>query len=96
MIRVEVMLAWPRRCDAVAVQLPDGARLQDAVQASGLDHPAVVAFAIHGVRAQGDTPLRDGDRVELLRALLADPKDARRKRARDATRSRPPALPSRK
>jgi putative ubiquitin-RnfH superfamily antitoxin RatB of RatAB toxin-antitoxin module len=39
-----------------------------------------VAYAIFGQRVEGDSPLRDGDRVELLRPLQADPKEARRQR----------------
>jgi putative ubiquitin-RnfH superfamily antitoxin RatB of RatAB toxin-antitoxin module len=54
---------------------------------------AMIGYAIFGQRARADTPLRDGDRVELTRPLLADPKDARRRRARDhplaTTRRRP-------
>ena len=38
-------------------------------------------MAVFGVRAESDAVLRDGDRVELLRPLQADPKDARRRRA---------------
>ena len=34
-----------------------------------------------GVRARSDTPLRDGDRIEILRPLPADPKELRRRRA---------------
>jgi putative ubiquitin-RnfH superfamily antitoxin RatB of RatAB toxin-antitoxin module len=44
---------------------------------------AAIGYAIFGQRARADTPLRDGDRVELTRPLVADPKDARRRRARD-------------
>ena len=55
---------------------------------------AKLGYAIFGQRARADTPLRDGDRVELTRPLVADPKDARRRRARDhllqATRRRLP------
>jgi putative ubiquitin-RnfH superfamily antitoxin RatB of RatAB toxin-antitoxin module len=44
---------------------------------------------VFGVRATGETVLRDGDRLELLRPLLADPKDARRRRAEAKTKTRP-------
>ena len=78
-----MVLAWPRRFDAVVVELPEGATLADALAASGLGAPEVVAYAIHGERAEPAHVLRDGDRVELLRPLQADPKDARRRRAAD-------------
>lgn len=74
--------AWPRRFESVRLRLPDGARLGDAVDAAGWAADAeVVAYAVFGQRADRGTPLRDGDRVELLRPLVADPKDARRRRA---------------
>jgi hypothetical protein len=37
--------------------------------------------AVFGVQATPQTPLHAGDRVELLRPLQVDPKDARRRRA---------------
>jgi putative ubiquitin-RnfH superfamily antitoxin RatB of RatAB toxin-antitoxin module len=43
---------------------------------------AAVAIAVHGVLARPQQVLQDGDRIELLRPLLADPKDNRRRRAR--------------
>ena len=81
---VDVVLAWPRRHVSRHVRLAAGATVSDAVAAACLPGDAlasVVAFAIHGERVPGDAPVADGDRVELLRALQADPKDARRLRA---------------
>jgi putative ubiquitin-RnfH superfamily antitoxin RatB of RatAB toxin-antitoxin module len=71
----------------VDVDLPAGATVRDAVVASGLltqlalDSEAM-AFAIFGQRADPVTPLVEGDRVELTRRLVVDPKTARRSRAR--------------
>jgi putative ubiquitin-RnfH superfamily antitoxin RatB of RatAB toxin-antitoxin module len=82
MIGVEVIRAWPRRFESVRLQLADGACLHDAVEQAGwAGDDEAVAYAIHGQRVTADTVLRDGDRVELLRPLVADPKDARRRRA---------------
>ena len=50
------------------------------------DDPEVVAYAIFGQRADGEAVLRDGDRVELLRPLVADPKEARRQRVEERRR----------
>ena len=80
-VRVEVVLAWPRRFERVELQLPDGARVADAVAASGLPLDGITGFAVFGERVEADAPLRDGDRIELLRPLVADPKEARRRRA---------------
>jgi uncharacterized protein len=80
-LRVQVIQAWPRRAEAVTVELPAGATIGDAVAASGLGLDGISGYAIHGERATSASLLRDGDRVELLRPLQADPKEARRRRA---------------
>lgn len=82
-MKVEVIQAWPGRFEAATVELSEGACVADAVAAakpSAMD--AIVGYAVFGVLAAAATPLRDGDRVELLRGLQADPKEARRQRAR--------------
>ncbi len=82
MIRVEVVLAWPDRVESRPLTLPEGATVAEAIAAAaipGSEHcPAV---AVHGLVARPAQELVDGDRVELLRPLLADPKDNRRRRA---------------
>lgn len=80
-IRVEVVLAWPRRHEAVMVSVPAGACVGDALARSGLPSDGIAGVAVFGERVTPATLLRDGDRVELLRPLQADPKDARRRRA---------------
>lgn len=45
------------------------------------------AVGIFGRITRRDAPLRDGDRVEIYRALSEDPKNARRRRAALASRS---------
>ena len=80
-MKVEVVLAWPRRFESVRLDLPEGATVGEAIERSGLALDAVVAVAVHGLRVERDVPLRDGDRVELLRPLQVDPKEARRRRA---------------
>lgn len=87
-MRVEVVFAQAHRQWRRAVELPPGATVLDAITASGL----LVAFpdlkveegmvgVWYRVRPL-DTPLRDGDRVEIYRPLRADPKQARRERVR--------------
>jgi putative ubiquitin-RnfH superfamily antitoxin RatB of RatAB toxin-antitoxin module len=92
MMHVAVAYAAPGVEALTDVALPDGAVVADAVAASGFVARfalagTALAFAIHGQRARADTPLADGDRVELLRPLVAEPKDRRRSRAR--SRGRP-------
>jgi len=82
----------------IDVTLPRGSRVADAIVAADILARAGIArddasFAIFGQRARPDTPLAEGDRVEVLQALRADPKLARRKRAKDhpLPRSQPKA-----
>ena len=87
-MRIELVRAWPGRFESVHLVLPEGAVVQAALEASGwrLDGE-FVGLAVFGLAAGGDTRLHDGDRVELLRALQVDPKQARRLRAeRDGVR----------
>ncbi len=82
-MRIELLIAWPDRCRSQLIELPQGACLADALALATLDPDReAVAHAIHGVVARPQQPLHDGDRIELLRPLLADPKEARRRRAR--------------
>ena len=86
MARVEIVLAWPRRFEAWTVEVDDGATIAQALSRAGLAQPTLAGqgvdgVALHGVRAEWDAVVRDGDRIELLRPLVADPKDARRRRA---------------
>lgn len=86
-MKIEVVRAWPRRFERAELVLPEGACVGDAVAAAGWGEDSeVVAHAIHGQRAPADAPLHDGDRVELLRPLRADPKEARRRRVEEKRR----------
>ena len=86
-LRVTVAWASPAAQGAVEVELPDGATVADAVGAcdalarAGVD-PDRAGYAIFGQTAAPAMPLADGDRVEITRPLLADPKASRRVRAR--------------
>jgi len=88
-VKVEVVRAWPDRFELVELKLAQGALVSDAVRESGMvpaDDIAGgdLAVAVFGVVASLRDVLRDGDRVELLRPLLIDPKQARRRRAKAA------------
>lgn len=81
-ITVDVVMAWPRRFEAVTLALAPGSTIADAVLAAGLPGTdSVTGYAIHGLASQASTLLADRDRVELLRPLQMDPKEARRRRA---------------
>ncbi len=85
-MKVEVCHARATGATRIPVVLEEGATLQDAVAASGIVSllslkMSGLTFAIFGRRAVGSAVLHDGDRVEILRALQIDPKQARHRRA---------------
>ncbi|HEX6793796.1 MAG TPA: RnfH family protein [Casimicrobiaceae bacterium] len=70
----------------VALDLPEGASVDDAVAQSRLGVESDVASgalvcAIFGRRVERSAALREGDRVEITRPLVCDAKSARRQRA---------------
>ena len=83
-IRVTVVYALPDAATEIAVRLPSGATVADALEGSGirsrLGGSAVAScpVGIFGQRVRRDTLLADGDRVELYRPLQADSKTLRR------------------
>ena len=79
-IRVEVVRALRERAEVITVELSAGARVRDALKASGMKADAV---GIYGKRVDPDARLADGDRVEIYRPLVLDPKERRRQRARE-------------
>jgi putative ubiquitin-RnfH superfamily antitoxin RatB of RatAB toxin-antitoxin module len=86
-IHVEVVYARPERQELVRLTLPAGATLQQALEVSGLlqKHAeidvATGKFGIYSKLAKLDTMLRERDRVEIYRPLIADPKEVRKQRA---------------
>ncbi len=88
MIRVEVVYALPQRHERLELQLPEGATVRQAIEASGLldKYPDIELdrrnkLGIYAKLVKADTELRDRDRVEIYRPLIADPKAVRKKRA---------------
>jgi putative ubiquitin-RnfH superfamily antitoxin RatB of RatAB toxin-antitoxin module len=82
-VRVVVAFAAPGVAAIVEVTVGNGSTVADAVAASGIAQPINAAYAIFGQRAAPDTPLVEGDRIEITRPLVADAKAVRRARAAD-------------
>jgi putative ubiquitin-RnfH superfamily antitoxin RatB of RatAB toxin-antitoxin module len=86
---VEVMYALPDLQPMLHVQLLEGATVEDAIRASGVleAHPEIDLsknkVGIFSKLVKLDEPVRDRDRVEIYRPLIADPKEVRRKRAEE-------------
>lgn len=86
-INVEVAYATPEKQVIRAVNVDTGTTLGAAIVQSGimLDFPDLeledAKVGIFGKAASMTTPLSEGDRVEIYRPLIADPKEIRRQRA---------------
>lgn len=84
LLRVRVIYALADQQASVDLELPPGASLTEAVTRSGLlqKFPETMnrplECAIFGRAVPLTYPLRDGDRIEILRPLLIDPKQSRR------------------
>lgn len=84
-ISIQVIYAVPGARDLLDLSLPAGSTLKQAVEASGLlgKHGLNVEtskFGIYGKQAKPDVVLRERDRVEIYRPLIADPKEMRKAR----------------
>lgn len=91
MIRVELVRAWQSRCKTTTAELADDASVGDALLASGWTlGTEFTGLAVFGIAATQATGLHDGDRIELLRGLQMDPKQARRLRAQRSGKSPSP------
>lgn len=86
-ISVEICYAQARKQDVVGLKLAAGSSLQQALEASGLlvKYPEIDLkknkFGVWNKLSKLDTVLRDRDRVEIYRPLIADPKEVRKQRA---------------
>jgi putative ubiquitin-RnfH superfamily antitoxin RatB of RatAB toxin-antitoxin module len=84
-IAIEVVYALSAKQIVVEVSVPAGTTVAEALAVARvkLEVPDVhdAPVGIHGHVVSRDTVLRDGDRVEIYRPLVADPKHARRRRA---------------
>lgn len=91
-LRIEVIHALPARSWSVRVEVPAGATVAQALSVAAIENqvPGLQIdperLAVFGRSVTPDSPLHDGDRIEILRPLLADPKQARRQRAEDAAK----------
>lgn len=88
-IRVEVAYALPERQMILALEVPAGATVREAIEASGiLSRFAEIDLERNrvGIFSKPVSPeqvLQEGDRVEIYRPLKADPKEVRRRLAEE-------------
>lgn len=87
-VSIEVVYALPEQAYQLSVSVPKGTSVREAVLqvAAALPQEASVATAALGIFGQRlahpeQQPVASGDRVEIYRPLLIDPKEVRRRRA---------------
>ena len=86
-IRVEVVLAMPARQELVVLEVPAGTTRAEAISLSGVPDKFdgfeldLTTVGGCGHMASPEQILLEGDRVEIYRPLIADPKEVRRQRA---------------
>lgn len=96
MLRVEVVYALAGEQVLLRLELPAGSTAREAALRSGLDGQfagldlATAPLGIFGkaLSRPQERLLEDGDRVEIYRPLLADPKEVRKQRAARAAENR--------
>lgn len=90
MIQVEVVYALPNEQRVLSLMVDSQSSVEEIIQQSGVLalYPEVdLATNKVGVFSRNvklDATVNDGDRIEIYRPLLADPKEIRRKRAEQA------------
>lgn len=86
-LRIEVAYALPTQQVLLQLNLPPGATVESAIVDSGVleQFPDIDLtrnkVGIFSKIVALDTLLRDRDRIEIYRSLIADPKEIRRQRA---------------
>ena len=83
----------PDRQELLALEVPAGTTVAEAINASALAdrfegfEPDLSMVGIFGRKVSPQQVLRTGDRVEIYRPLIADPKEVRRQRALTQSKS---------
>ncbi len=85
MVNVEVVYAEAHRQRRITLELPAGSSVGDALARAAdqwrIELPADSSVGIFGEKVSLEQLLKAGDRVEIYRPLILDPKEARRQRA---------------
>lgn len=93
-VRIAVVYALPERQVIVDLEVPEGTSVADAVARTDLARrfPEIasrpLACAVYGKAVPLTSVVRAGDRIEILRPLLIDPKEGRRQAAARAKKQR--------
>ena len=88
-IQIEVAYAKPEVQVIIPIEVEEGTTVEKAIQLSGIltQFPEIDLnqnkVGIFSKISKKDQPLRDHDRVEIYRPLIADPKEVRKQRAKE-------------
>ena len=88
-INIEVVYALPHEQTLLKVKVPQNSTVAEGVRLSGIldKYPDIDLtknkLGIYGKLSKADAILRDKDRIEIYRPLIADPKEIRRQRAEE-------------
>jgi uncharacterized protein len=88
-INIEVVYALPSEQVLLRKSVPVGTSVAEGIRLSGMlaKHPEIDLdrnkLGIFGKLTKADAVVRDKDRIEIYRPLIADPKEVRRKRAEE-------------
>lgn len=88
-IAIEIVYATPERQELLEIQVDRGTTAREAIALSGLREmfPQMVvdekALGVFSRKVSPDHVLEPGDRLEIYRPLIADPKESRRRRAKN-------------
>jgi len=91
-IAVEVAYALPDQQTLLRLKVPEGTTAEEAIRRSGMldRHPGIdlpaSKIGIFAKPVPASRVLREGDRVEIYRPLIADPKAVRKQRAEEGKR----------
>jgi hypothetical protein len=101
LLTVELVLATNESAQLLTLKLPAGSSVQDALKVAAQQDPGWLrttstanslpprALAVWNQRVSAERVLEEGDRIELLRPLIAQPKEDRRDRVDDERAAAP-------
>jgi len=88
-MNIGIAYANPRDQVWMRIEVPDGSTVQQAIERSGVlaRFPEIdlnkQKVGIYGRIVKLGTPLKDGDRVEIYRAIIVDPKTVKKRKLDD-------------
>jgi putative ubiquitin-RnfH superfamily antitoxin RatB of RatAB toxin-antitoxin module len=84
---IEIAYATPRKQIILEHEVESGSLAREAIRSCGIEQqfpeidPQSCDIGVFGKPVADDYQLNDGDRIEIYRPLIADPKEVRRQRA---------------